>query len=113
MRRQTTAFVGFNTHYKSHQLYYGRGKKEISENSIKISTSTTETILRKIIELGQQGRHIFFGEKSFAISDLMRIENNKNAYINIFRLKDIQDKPKLFSTFMLDFLAEIYQQIPE
>lgn len=85
------------------------GKEEISEHYGKISTSTTGTILRKIIELEQQGSDIFFGEKSFAISDLMRIDNNKNAYINIFRLKDIQDKPQLFSALMLNFLAEIYQ----
>jgi hypothetical protein len=42
----------------------------------------------------------------------MRIDENV-GYINILRLTDIQDKPKLFSTFMLSLLAEIYQQMPE
>jgi uncharacterized protein len=89
------------------------GKDEISENYGKISTATTGTILRKIIELEQQGGDIFFGEKSFEIDDLMRIDENGKGYINILRLTDIQDKPKLFSTFMLSLLAEIYQQMPE
>ncbi len=89
------------------------GKDEISEQYGKISTSTTGTILRKIIELEQQGAAIFFGEKSFEIEDLMRYDDNGFAYINIVRLTDIQDKPKLFSTFMLNLLAEIYQQMPE
>lgn len=89
------------------------GKDEISESYGKISTATTGTILRKIIELEQQGGDFFFGEKSFEINDLMRIDENGKGYINILRLTDIQDKPKLFSTFMLSLLAEIYQQMPE
>ena len=89
------------------------GKEEIEENYGKISTSTTGIILRKIIELEQQGGDIFFGEKSFEIDDLMRIDENGKGYVNILRLNDIQDKPKLFSTFMLSLLAEIYQQMPE
>jgi len=89
------------------------GKEEITENYGKISTSTTGIILRKIIELEQQGGDIFFGEKSFEIDDLMRIDENGKGYVNIIRLTDIQDKPKLFSTFMLSLLAEIYQQMPE
>ena len=89
------------------------GKAEISADYGKISTSTTGIILRKIIELEQQGGDIFFGEKSFEIDDLMRIDENGKGYVNILRLTDIQDKPKLFSTFMLSLLAEIYQQMPE
>jgi DNA helicase HerA-like ATPase len=89
------------------------GKYEISKEYGKISTSTTGTILRKIIALEQQGGDIFFGEKSFEVEDLLRIDENGNGYINIIRLTDIQDKPKLFSTFMLSLLAEIYQSMPE
>lgn len=89
------------------------GKAEIEESYGKISTSTTGTILRKIIELEQQGGELFFGEMSFDINDLMRIDENGKGYVNIIRLTDIQDKPKLFSTFMLSLLAEIYQQMPE
>ena len=89
------------------------GKDEITANYGKISTATTGTILRKIIELEQQGGDLFFGELSFEIDDLMRIDENGKGYVNIIRLTDIQDKPKLFSTFMLSLLAEIYQQMPE
>lgn len=89
------------------------GKEEIETNYGKISTATTGTILRKIIELEQQGADLFFGETSFDINDLMRFDENGKGYVNIIRLTDIQDKPKLFSTFMLSLLAEIYQQMPE
>jgi DNA helicase HerA-like ATPase len=89
------------------------GKEEITAEYGKISTATTGTILRKIIELEQQGGDLFFGELSFEIDDLMRIDENGKGYVNIIRLTDVQDKPKLFSTFMLSLLAEIYQQMPE
>jgi DNA helicase HerA-like ATPase len=89
------------------------GKAEIEKEYGRISTSSTGSILRKIIELEQQGADVFFGELSFDINDLMRIDQNGNGYINIIRLTDIQDKPKLFSTFMLSLLAEIYSNMPE
>ena len=47
------------------------------------------------------------------MDDLLRIDNDGRGYINILRLTDIQDRPKLFSTFMLSLLAEIYSTFPE
>ena len=89
------------------------GKAEIEKNYGKISTATTGIIMRKVLELEQQGADLFFGELSFDIKDLMRVDKNGNGYISIVRLTDIQDKPKLFSTFMLSLLAEIYNLMPE
>jgi DNA helicase HerA-like ATPase len=89
------------------------GKSEIEKDYGKISTATTGIIMRKVLELEQQGADQFFGELSFDIRDLMRADKNGNGYISIIRLTDIQDKPKLFSTFMLSLLAEIYSQMPE
>jgi uncharacterized protein len=90
-----------------------QGKAEFEAEYGRISTSTTGAILRKIIELEHQGAATFFGELSFDIDDLMRVNNQGIGYINILRLTDIQDKPKLFSTFMLSLLAEVYQKMPE
>ncbi|MEQ1552956.1 MAG: helicase HerA-like domain-containing protein [Ferruginibacter sp.] len=89
------------------------GKDEIEKLYGKISTTSTGTILRKVIELQQQGADIFFGEKSFEVDDLMRINDKGQGVINILRVMDIQDKPKLFSTFMLQMLAELYASSPE
>lgn len=95
------------------QYATGAGKKEFQKEYGRISTSSTGTILRKIIELEQQGADLFFGEKSFEVDDLTRINEEGRGYINIIRLTDIQDRPKLFSTFMLSLLAEIYATFPE
>ena len=89
------------------------GKAEIEKDYGKISTATTGIIMRKVLELEQQGADLFFGEISFNIHDLMRVDKNGKGYISIIRLTDIQDKPKLFSTFMLSLLAEVYSQMPE
>lgn len=89
------------------------GKDEIEKAYGRISPATSGAILRKIVELEQQGGDLFFGEKSFDTDDLLRIDENGRGYINIVRLTDIQDRPKLFSTFMLCLLAEIYATFPE
>ncbi|RED47584.1 helicase HerA-like domain-containing protein [Seonamhaeicola aphaedonensis] len=96
-------------------LHYAtnEGKDEFTESYGRISTASTGAILRKIIELEQQGADLFFGETSFEVDDLLRIDENGRGYINIIRLTDIQDRPKLFSTFMLSLLAEIYATFPE
>ena len=95
------------------QYATGEGKKEFTESYGRISTSSTGTILRKIIELEQQGAELFFGDKSFEVDDLTRIDENGRGIISILRLTDIQDRPKLFSTFMLSLLAEVYSTFPE
>lgn len=89
------------------------GKEELEKTYGKISTSSTGTILRKVIELQQQGADIFFGEKSFEVDDLMRINDDGRGMVNILRVTDLQDRPKLFSTFMLQLLAELYATCPE
>ncbi len=89
------------------------GKAEFTEAYGRISTASTGAILRKIIELEQQGADLFFGETSFDVDDLLRVDDEGRGYINIMRLTDIQDRPKLFSTFMLSLLAEIYSTFPE
>ncbi len=94
-------------------LAQGEGKKEIQENYGAISTSTSGVIMRKLLELEQQGGDLFFGEKSFDVEDLLQKDQVGKACINILRLTDIQDRPKLFSTFMLCLLAEIYSKFPE
>ncbi len=95
------------------QFSTDQGKEEIKKAYGNISTASTSTILRKIIELESQGAEKFFGEKSFEVSDLVRTDSTGCGIASIIRLSDIQDKPKLFSTFMLSLLAEVYSSFPE
>ena len=91
----------------------GEGKEEIMKNYGNVSSASISTILRGIIELETQGAEAFFGERSFEVSDLTRVDAYGRGMASIIRLVDIQDKPKLFSTFILCLLAEVYQTFPE
>lgn len=91
----------------------GEGKAEMQEMYGSISANSVGTIMRKIIELEQQGAEVFFGERSFDVDDLLRLDDKGRGMVSILRVTDIQDKPKLFSTFMLQMLAEIYATFPE
>lgn len=95
------------------QFIGDEGKADIEKEYGKISTSSTGTILRKVIELQQQGGDQFFGERSFEVDDLMRMAPDGRGVISILRVADIQDRPKMFSTFMLQMLAELYAVCPE
>ena len=88
------------------------GKAEFQAEYGNIMTSSTGTIVRKLVELEQQGASEFFGEPSFDVQDLLRRDREGLGIVHVLRLVDIQDRPKLFSTFMLQLLAEIYSVFP-
>jgi len=98
---------------KALQYMSGEGKAEVQELYGLISSSSVGSMMRKIVELEQQGAEVFFGERSFDVADLCRVDANGRGIVSVIRLTDIQDRPKLFSTFMLQILAEIYTTFPE
>ena len=95
------------------QFAGNEGKEAIQKEYGNLSTASLSTILRKIIELETQGADLFFGETSFDVNDLLRTDSAGHGIASVIRLSDIQDKPKLFSTFMLCLLAEVYANFPE
>lgn len=98
---------------KTLQFITHEGKAAVEKDFGRISSSSTGAIMRRIVELEQQGGDQFFGERSFEVYDLVRRDAEGRGMISMLRLTDIQDKPKLFSTFMLALLAEIYSTFPE
>lgn len=98
---------------KTIQFVMEEGKKDFQSEYGRMSTASIGAIMRKIVALEQQGADQFFGERSFEVDDLCRLDNTGKGLISIVRLTDIQDRPKLFSTFMLQMLAEIYATFPE
>lgn len=89
------------------------GKSILEAEYGKVSSATVGTIQRKIIELESQGADLFFGEPSFDVKDFLRKDIQGRGFIHVIRLDDIQNKPKLFSTFMLQLLSEVYETFPE
>lgn len=90
----------------------GPGSEEIKDDYGKISTSSSGTILRKIVAIEQQGVAHIFGEKEFDIRDLFQKVDGKGV-ISLLNISDVQDQPVLFSTFLLSILAQLFKNLPE
>jgi hypothetical protein len=78
-----------------------------------IATATAGVMIRKIVELEQQGADAFFGDPEFDIDDLLRVAPDGRGMVSILEVADMQDRPKLFSTFMMWMLSELYHTLPE
>lgn len=90
-----------------------QGKIEIEKQYGRISSASISSIMRRLIEIESQEGAFFFGEPAFEINDLLRLTHEGQGMISILRLMDMQDKPFLFSTFMIKILSDIYRQLPE
>lgn len=90
----------------------GPGSEEIKDDYGKISTSSSGTILRKIVAIEQQGVAHIFGEKEFDIRDLFQKVDGKGV-ISLLNISDVQDQPVLFLTFLLSILAQLFKNLPE
>ncbi|MGQ0765549.1 MAG: helicase HerA-like domain-containing protein [Gemmatimonadota bacterium] len=78
-----------------------------------MSRATVGVLLREITALEGQGAELFFGEPMFDLDDLLQIERDGRGLVSILELQDVQQRPALFSTFMLWMLASLYNELPE
>jgi DNA helicase HerA-like ATPase len=78
-----------------------------------MSGATVGVLLRKMIELEAQGAGQFFGEPEFDVKDLLQLTSDGRGVVTCLELADVQDRPLLWSTFMMWLLAELYHNLPE
>jgi hypothetical protein len=82
-----------------------------------LSKATVGVLLRDMVQLEQQGAQAFFGEPEFDLNDLLRTQNGPGGrpmgLVSVLELSDVQEKPAMFSTFMMWMLARLYHQLPE
>jgi uncharacterized protein len=78
-----------------------------------MSSASVGVLLRSIVVLEQEGADVFFGEPEFDVDDLLRTTADGQGVISILELSDVMDQPRLFSTFMLWMLAQLYESLPE
>ena len=87
--------------------------KEIRDNYGNVSSASITTILRNIAELEQQGGNFLIGSPGLDVNDLIKNDENNNGVLSIIRLTQLQDKPALFSTFIIYLLSQLYSTLPE
>ena len=78
-----------------------------------MSSASVGVLLRSIVVLEQEGADIFFGEPEFDVEDLLKTSPEGEGIVSVLELSDVMDKPRLFSTFMLWMLAQLYESLPE
>ena len=78
-----------------------------------LSAATAGVILREIVSLQSQGADAFFGEPAFDVADLLRTAPDGRGVVTALELPGVQDRPALFSTFLMWLLAELFQVLPE
>ena len=88
-------------------------RKEISASHGLISTASIGAIQRALLRLEQEGGNLFFGEPALDLSDLMRTDLSGRGLINILAADRLFLKPRLYSTFLLWLLSELFENLPE
>lgn len=78
-----------------------------------LSAATAGVILREIVALQAQGADVFFGEPAFETADLLRVAPDGKGVISALELPAVQDRPALFSTFLMWLLADLFHDLPE
>ena len=78
-----------------------------------MSKASVGVLLRSLVVLEQEGADTFFGEPEFDVADLLRTTPDGAGIVSLLELSDVMDKPRLFSTFMLWLLAQLYEHLPE
>jgi DNA helicase HerA-like ATPase len=94
------------------QYLTGDGAGELKEYG-GMSQATVGVLLREMVELEQQGAEAFFGEPEFDLGDLLQVDRDGRGVVSVLELTDVQDRPTLFSTFMMWMLARLYHDLPE
>ena len=78
-----------------------------------LSRATAGVILRELITLEDGGGDVFFGEPEWETSDLLRTAPDGRGVITAVELSELQDRPRLFSTFLMWLLADLFEELPE
>jgi uncharacterized protein len=87
--------------------------KPVLEDLGGISSASLGVILRAIVTLEQEGAGSFFGEPEFDVVDMIRTSPDGQGVISLLEVADVMDRPRLYSTFVLWMLAELYEALPE
>ncbi len=78
-----------------------------------LSAATAGVILRELVTFSDHGAEVFFGEPEFDTAELLRTADDGRGIISCLELPAVQDRPKLFSTFLMWLLADLFHDLPE
>jgi uncharacterized protein len=86
---------------------------ELSTKYGNITKASVGTIQRQLLSFESQGADKFFGEPAFEIADFIRADENGRGYVNVLAADKLMQSPKLYATFLLWLLSELFEALPE
>jgi len=93
--------------------FVGENAAEISQRYGAVAKASLAAIRRKLLVLEDQGAAGFFGEPALALSDLMRVDGSGRGHVNILAADRLINSPRLYATFLLWLLSELFEELPE
>jgi len=93
--------------------YVGENSATLTMDYGNVSKQSIGAIQRRLLVLEQQGAKNFFGEPALELKDLMRTTEEGKGYINLFAADELMQNPRLYSTFLLWLLSELFEELPE
>ncbi|WP_068302684.1 helicase HerA-like domain-containing protein [Pararhodobacter sp. CCB-MM2] len=93
--------------------FLGENQREMSEKYGNVTTASIGAIQRRLLVLENQGAANFFGEPALAISDLIRTSSEGRGQVNILHAARLMETPRLYATFMLWLMSELFEELPE
>jgi DNA helicase HerA-like ATPase len=93
--------------------FVAENASDLSAEYGNVSKASVGAIQRSLLTLEEQGGDKFFGEPALALSDLMRCDKHGFGNINILAADQLMQQPKLYSTFLLWLLSELFEELPE
>lgn len=93
--------------------YTAQNAKDLGARYGNVSTATVATIQRKLLTLEDQGGANLFGEPALQLSDLMRTDGSGRGYVNILAADKLIASPRLYATFLLWLMSELFEELPE
>lgn len=91
----------------------GENAKDVSLRYGNVATATVGAVQRALLVLEQQGGEQFFGERALEISDIMRTAPDGRGVISILAADELMQSPRLYATFLLWLLSELFEELPE
>ncbi|GAA4228160.1 DUF853 family protein [Sagittula marina] len=98
---------------RSMLVWMGENRKDLSLRYGNVSTASIGAIQRRLLVLENQGGANFFGEPALALSDMMRIDAQGRGQVNILAADVLMSSPRLYATFLLWLLSELFETLPE
>ncbi|EKU53468.1 DUF853 domain-containing protein [Acinetobacter courvalinii] len=98
---------------KAMLTYVSENAAELKAEYGNLSPASLGAIQRNLLALGDQGGEQFFGEPSLNILDFIQTDTNGHGYINILAADKLMNTPKLYATFLLWMMSELFEQLPE